>query len=100
MAGEPAPITDAVYCPRHLALYPSATPVTRILRRLAHAPGEVVFDQLLPDAPELARLKRWPPCDGGRPGPAPSPPRLELAKQGDVAVAQAGSFQPIHLARV
>jgi segregation and condensation protein A len=72
----------------------------RILRRLADASGEVAFDQLLPDAPEPAE---GDPLDALRRRSAWSSTfaaSLELAKQGDVVVAQAGPFQPIHLAPV
>jgi segregation and condensation protein A len=99
-AGEPVPATATEDRPRHHVVYAVGEARARILRRLADAPGAVAFEQLLPDAPEpaegepqaaLRRRSAWSSTFAAS---------LELAKQGDVVVAQAGSFQPIHLARV
>jgi segregation and condensation protein A len=98
--GEPAPVPTTVYRPPHHALHAVGEARDRILRRLADASGEVAFDQLLPDAPEPAE---GDPLDALRRRSAWSSTfaaSLELAKQGDVVVAQAGPFQPIHLAPV
>ena len=72
----------------------------RILRRLAHAPGEVAFDQLLPDAPELGEAEALAALRRRSAWSSTFAATLELAKQGGVNAAKAGSFQPIHLARV
>jgi segregation and condensation protein A len=99
-AGEPATATTTVYRPPHHGLHAVGEARDRILRRLADASGEVAFDQLLPDAPEPAE---GDPLDALRRRSAWSSTfaaSLELAKQGDVVVAQAGPFQPIHLAPV
>ena len=88
-AGEPASDTGTVYRLRHHALYAVGEARARILRRLADAPGAVAFEQLLPDVPEdealpaLRRRSAWSSTFAAT---------LELAKQGDVVVAQAGSF--------
>ncbi len=56
-AGEPATATTTVYRPPHHGLYAVGEARTRILRRLADAPGDVAFEQLLPDPPELAEAE-------------------------------------------
>jgi segregation and condensation protein A len=98
--GEPAADTDAVYRPPRLALYRLAEARARILRLLAAAAGEVAFEQLLPAAPQpadaeplrtLRRRSAWSSTFAAS---------LELAKQGEVVVAQEGAFQPIHLSQV
>jgi segregation and condensation protein A len=99
-AGEPAPATTTVDRPRHHALYAVSEARARILRRLADAPGEVVFEQLLPDPPDPAEAASQPALRRRSAWSSTFAASLELAKQGEVAVAQAGSFQPIHLARV
>jgi segregation and condensation protein A len=99
-AGEPAPATTTVDRPPHHALYAVSEARARILRRLADAPGEVVFEQLLPDPPDPAEAASQPALRRRSAWSSTFAASLELAKQGEVAVAQAGSFQPIHLARV
>lgn len=99
--GEPAPDTTTGYSPPRLPLYPLGEARTRILRLLAEASGEATFEQLLPALSDVAdssastralrRRSAWS---------STLIASLELAKQGDVVVAQEGLFQPIHLARV
>jgi len=98
--GEPAPDTGTVYRPPPLALYPVGEARDRILRLLAAAPGEVSLEQLLPDPPELAEGEALPPLQRRSAWSSTFAASLELAKQGDVVVAQEGTFQPIHLTRV
>jgi segregation and condensation protein A len=98
--GEPAPDTRAVYRPPPLALYPVGEARARILHRLAEAPGEVAFEKLLPDAPERTEGEALPVLQLRSAWSSTFVASLELAKQGDVVVAQEGAFQPIHLARV
>jgi segregation and condensation protein A len=97
---EPAPATATVYRPRNHALYAVGEARARILRRLADAPGEVAFEQLLPDPPEPAEAASQPALRRRSAWSSTFAASLELAKQGDVVVAQAGPFRPIHLARV
>ena len=99
MAGEPAPATMPCIARVTCALSVSEARA-RILRRLADAPGEVVFEQLLPDPPDLAEAEALAALRRRSAWSSTFAATLELAKQGDVVVAQAGSFQPIHLARV
>ena len=96
---ESTPDTDPVYRPPPLALYVVGEARARILCRLAAAPGEIAFEQLLPEPPQrvegearvaLRRRSAWSSTLAAS---------LELAKQGDVVVAQEGAFQPIQLAR-
>ena len=99
--GEPAPDTTTGYSPPRLPLYPVGEARTRILRLLAEASGEATFEQLLPALSDVAdssastralrRRSAWS---------STLIASLELAKQGDVVVAQERLFQPIHLARV
>ena len=88
--GEPAPDTAAVYRPPRWRCIPLARPVTRILRRLAEAAGAVAFEQLLPDAPELAEAGSLAALRRRSAWSSTFAASLELAKQGEVAVAQAG----------
>jgi len=97
--GHPEPDTTTVYSPRQFALYPVGEARARILRRLAEASGEVAFEQLLPGAPELAEGESLPVLQRRSAWSSTFAASLELAKQGDVVVAQEGAFQPIHLAR-
>jgi segregation and condensation protein A len=98
--GEPAPDTGAVYRPPPLPLYPVGEARTRILRLLAEAPGEVAFEMLLPDMPDLAEGETLPALQRRSAWSSTFVASLELAKQGDVVLAQEGTFQPIHLTRV
>jgi segregation and condensation protein A len=91
--------TPDVYRPRPLALYAVAEARARILRRLAEAPDGAPLDRLLPDPPEppeaelretLRRRLAWS---------STLIAGLELARQGEVVLAQSGDFQPIHLRR-
>jgi segregation and condensation protein A len=58
------------------------------------------FDQLLPDAPELGEAEALAALLQRSAWSSTFAATLELAKQGEVVVAQAGSFQAIHLAQV
>jgi segregation and condensation protein A len=97
--GEPEPDTDAVYRPPPLALHPVSEARLRILRRLAKASGEISFEQLLPEPPDLAESETLPALRRRSAWSSTFAASLELAKQGDVVVAQEEAFQPIHLAR-
>jgi segregation and condensation protein A len=97
--GEPAPDTTTVYRPRQFALYPVGEARARILRRLAEASGEVAFEKLLPDAPELAEGQSLPALQRRSAWSSTFAASLELAKQGDVMTIQEEDFQAIRVAR-
>jgi len=97
--GEPAPETTTVYRPRQFALYPVGEARARILRRLAEAPGEVAFEKLLPDAPDLAEGESLPALQRRSAWSSTFAASLELAKQGDVMTIQEEDFQAIRVAR-
>jgi len=90
--------TATVYRARPFALYAVAEARDRILRRLDDAPDGARLDQLLPDLTALPephaavrRRSAWSSTFIAS---------LELARQGEVALAQEQDFQAIHLARV
>jgi segregation and condensation protein A len=90
-----APETETVYEPRLFPeLYPVAAARARILQRLAELPDGGPLAALLPETgatgSDLRRRSAWSSTLAAG---------LELAKQGDVVLAQDGGFQPIHVAR-
>jgi segregation and condensation protein A len=94
---DPAPDTESVYRPLLTDLYDVAAARARILRLLAAAPDGAPLDRLLPEPPatadtvsrhSLRRRSAWVSTLAAG---------LELAKQGDVALVQAGDFQTIEV---
>ena len=97
---DDAPLTDkimTIYHPRPLDLHDVAEGRARILRRLGTMPGGTTLDQLLPDLPAvndpqsdraLRRRSAWSSTFAAS---------LELAKQGDVVLGQAGTWTPIQV---
>jgi segregation and condensation protein A len=91
------PDTASVYRPVRFDLYAVAEARDRILRRLAETPGGAPLEHLLPDPdavseqtprPALRRRSAWSSTFAAS---------LELAKQGEVVLAQEGDFQPIQV---
>ena len=94
---DPGPETASVYLPRLTALFDVVSARERILLLLAAAPEGAPLDQLLPlvgtagESPaRIALLRRSAWSSTFLAG-------LELAKQGDVALAQQGDFQTIQV---
>ena len=98
---DPAgPNTATVYRPTYLDLFAVADARDRILRRLAETPGKASLEQLLPATSDhaepheprraLRRRSAWS---------STLVASLELAKRGDVALAQGEDFQTILVAR-
>jgi segregation and condensation protein A len=90
---EPAPDTTALYRPRPLDLHDVSKARARIRQLLAAAPEGGTLDRFLPDPPEqagdaLRRRSAWS---------STLVASLELARQGEVHLAQDGVFAPIHL---
>jgi segregation and condensation protein A len=92
------PETTALYRPRPVELYAVAEARDRIRRRLAETPDGAPLDQFLPDPPqtpehaELAKLRRRSALSSTLIA------GLELAKQAEVVLQQAGDFAVIHVA--
>jgi segregation and condensation protein A len=90
------PETEEIYQPRLFPeLYAVAEARARILQRLADLPDGGPLAALLPEtggatASDLRRRSAWSSTLAAS---------LELAKQGDVTLAQDADFQPIHVAR-
>jgi len=94
------PDTIGIYRPLRLDLHTVAEAHTRILQRLAETPGGATLDQLLPAPPDTSenaerRALRWRSAWASTFSAS-----LELARQGDVALAQEREFQPVHIRRV
>src|SRR6195952_512213 len=94
---DPAVETADTYRPPWLDLYPMLPARERILRLLAEVPEGDTLDHPLPPAPVtegidirsvLRRRSAWTSTFVAS---------LELARQGEVALVQQGSFTPIHL---
>jgi segregation and condensation protein A len=90
-----APDTATVYRPARLALCTVAEARDRIMRRLAERPAGATLAQCLPEQPAdaetrpvLRRRSAWA---------STLVAGLELARQGDVALAQVAAYGPIHL---
>jgi segregation and condensation protein A len=90
------PETETIYQPRRFPeLYAVAEARARILQRLADLPDGGSLAALLPETgsatgSDLRRRSAWSSTLAAS---------LELAKQGDVVLAQDADFQPIHVAR-
>jgi segregation and condensation protein A len=93
--GGPGPDISESYRPRWRDLYAVAEARARILKRLASAPDGLPLEQLLPEKsadvqaePRLKKRAAWTSTFVAS---------LELAKQGEVALAQEDRFTAIHV---
>jgi segregation and condensation protein A len=94
---DPAPDTTSVYRPLLTGLYDVAAACKRILRVLAAAPDGVPLDRLLPKPPETAETEARRAMRRRSAWAGTLIAALELARQGDVALAQDGAFTRIHV---
>jgi segregation and condensation protein A len=91
--------TNPLYRPRWLDLYSVADARARILRLLAESPEGHRLDTLLPEASATASTETHPVSRQRSAWASTFIASLELAKQGDVVLAQDGVFAPIHVGR-
>ena len=89
--------TTTAYQPRPLALHSVADARVRILRRLAATVAGQTLGQLLPHAPAAQDGASRSNVMARSAWTSTFVASLELAKQGDVALAQDGRFTPIHV---
>ena len=94
---DPAPDTTSVYRPLLTGLYDVAAACKRILRVLAAAPDGAPLDRLLPKPPETAETEARRAMRRRSAWAGTLIAALELARQGDVALAQDGAFTRIHV---
>jgi segregation and condensation protein A len=96
---EDAVDTAAVYQPRRRDWYSVVKARAHILALLAHAPEGGCLEQFLPDLAEAAVTggEIWPRVRRGLALGCTFVASLELAKQGDLTLAQEGPFEPIHI---
>jgi len=94
---EDAVDTAAVYRPRRRDLYSVAAARARIMAMLADAPEGERFERFLPDVPDAAIPGEQTPLQvrRGLAWGCTLMASLELAKQGDLTLAQEGLFAPI-----
>jgi segregation and condensation protein A len=91
----PAPDTASVYRPPLTALYDVAAARARILHLLAAAPDGASFERLLPAPPETAETVSRRALRRRAAWASTLVAGLELAKQREVVMQQAGDFQTI-----
>jgi len=89
--------TAAVYCPPALDLHAVADARARILLHLAEAPEGEPFERLLPAAPGRAGTAAHHALRVRSAWASTLVASLELAKQGDVTLAQEDKFGTIHV---
>jgi segregation and condensation protein A len=95
-AGEPD--TTSVYRPPlRLELHTVANARERILQQLAETPDGAVLDRFLPDMPVSAEGEAYSQLRRRSAWSSTFTASLELARQGEVALAQGEAFAPIHL---
>jgi len=92
--GGPAPDVSDAYRPRARALYPVPEARARILQRLAETPDGLSLEHLLPDDATVDGLSALRKRGAWASTLIAS---LELAKQGDVNLAQADPFATVHV---
>ena len=94
---DPAPDTGNVYRPLSTKLYGIVAARERILLLLAAAPNGAPLDHLLPESLETAETVSRRTLRRRSAWASTLAAGLELAKQGDVALAQEGDFQTIQV---
>jgi segregation and condensation protein A len=95
--GGPGPDISETYRPRWRDLYPVAEARARILKRLAETPDGLPLDRLLPEDTMTAGISAEPVLKQRAAWTSTFIASLELAKQGDVALAQEDRFTAIHV---
>ena len=97
--GGPGPDIAELYRPRWRDLYSIAEARARILRRLAEAPDGLPLTRLLPEDSAAAGISAEPALKQRAAWTSTFIAGLELAKQGEVALAQADQFDSIHVSQ-
>jgi segregation and condensation protein A len=95
--GGPGPDVSETYRPRWRELYSIPEARARILRRLAETPDGLPLEQLLPEEAAAADARAEPVLKQRAAWTSTLVASLELAKQGDVALAQEDIFTAIHV---
>jgi segregation and condensation protein A len=95
--GTPGPDISETYRPRWRDLYSIAAARARILNRLAETPDGLPLGRLLPEVSATAGISAEPMLKTRAAWSSTLIAGLELAKQGDVALAQEGLFAAIHV---
>jgi segregation and condensation protein A len=95
--GGPGPDISERYRPRWRDLYSVAEARARILKRLAETPDGLPLDRLLPEDTMAAGISAEPVLKQRAAWTSTFVASLELAKQGDVALAQEDRFAAIHV---
>jgi segregation and condensation protein A len=95
--GDPGPDISETYRPRWRDLYSVPEARARILKRLAEAPDGLPLDQLLPEGAAAADVQAEPALKLRAAWASTFIASLELAKQGEAALAQEDRFTAIHV---
>ena len=95
--GGPGPDVSEVYRPRWRELYSIPEARVRILRRLAKTPDGLLLEKLLPGKSTAAGIPADPGLRQRAAWTSTFVASLELAKQGNVAMAQTDGFTAIHV---
>ncbi|HEV7582298.1 MAG TPA: hypothetical protein VGO77_18130 [Mycobacterium sp.] len=95
--GTPGPDVSDVYRPRWRDLYSIAASRARILNRLAETPDGLSLDRLLPEEATAADILAEPMLKTRAAWSSTLIAGLELAKQGNVGLAQEDIFAAIHV---
>jgi segregation and condensation protein A len=97
--GDPGPDISETYRPRWRDLYSVAEARARILKRLAEAPDGLPLEQLLPEDSATAGISAEPALKQRAAWASTFIASLELAKQGEAALAQEDRFTVIHVSQ-
>jgi segregation and condensation protein A len=97
--GDPGPDISETYRPRWRDLYSVPEARARILKRLAEAPDGLPLEQLLPEDSARAGTSAEPALKQRAAWTSTFIASLELAKQGEVALAQQDRFTVIHVSQ-
>ena len=95
--GDPGPDISETYRPRWRDLYSVAEARARILKRLAEAPDGLPLEQLLPEDSATVGISAEPALKQRAAWASTFIASLELAKQGEAALAQEDRFTAIHV---
>jgi segregation and condensation protein A len=95
--GDPGPDISETYRPGWRELYSVADARARILKRLASAPDGLPLEKLLPEDSATAGISAEPALKERAAWASTFVASLELAKQGEAALAQTNGFSAIHV---